>query len=143
MADYILAVDQAGLNNTATRVSDAAPLPIAVLPSTAAATAPTNSTTTALVNSLIVKASSGNLYGFSGYNSKATSQFIQVFDSATVPADGATAVINITVPATSNFSYSAGRFSRRFNAGIVITNSSTAPTKTIGVADCSIDVQFA
>jgi hypothetical protein len=93
--------------------------------------------------SRIVKASAGAVFGVSGYNSKASAQFIQLHDSTTVPADTAVPVVTITVPASSNFSISWGIYGRVFANGIVICNSSTGPTKTLGSADVFFDVQYA
>jgi hypothetical protein len=100
-----------------------------------------NKTPTAYVASLIVKATGGTFFGLTGYNSKGSSQFIQLHDSATLPADTAIPEVVFTVPATSNFSldYSVGR---EFKLGIVVSNSSTGATKTIGSADCWFDVQY-
>jgi hypothetical protein len=102
-----------------------------------------NATTAAYAASLVVKAKSGVLYGFSGYNSKASAQFVQVHDAAALPADAAVPKLLVTVPASSNFSVDLGLRGRFFANGIVICNSSTGPTKTIGAADCFIDAQFA
>jgi hypothetical protein len=90
-----------------------------------------------------VKASSGIVYGLTGYNSKASAQFIQLLDSATVPADTAVPVVVFAVPASTSFSLDFGIKGRRFTTGIAISNSSTGPTKTIGSADCWFDVQYA
>ncbi len=105
--------------------------------------APSNSTSVAYVASQVAKASPGTVYGVSGYNSKASAQFIQLHDAASLPADTAVPVNVITVPASSNFRIDFGTYGRRFSTGIVISNSSTGPTKTIGSADCFFDVQFA
>lgn len=111
-------------------------------PSADPANAPSNTTSTAYEASHVIKAGAGNLFGFSGYNSKATAQFILFYDSATVPADTAQAVLVISVPAQSNFSYNPGIYGRKFTAGISWSNSSTAPTKTIGSADVFLDAQY-
>lgn len=103
---------------------------------------PANATTTAYATSLVVKAKGGVLYGFSGYNSKASAQFIQVHDAAALPADAAVPKIIFQVSASSPFSFDAGRYGRYFPNGIVICNSSTGPTKTIGSADIWVDAQF-
>lgn len=115
---------------------------VTVTPGSTAGVAPSNVTTTAYAASAVIKASAGTLYGFSGYNSKASAQFILLFNSATVPADTAQAVLVLTVPAASNFSYDPGIYGRRFTTGISWSNSSTSPLKTIGSADVFLDAQY-
>jgi len=91
---------------------------------------------TAYESSHVLKASSGALISIAGYNSKTGAQFIQLFNSATVPADATAPVLVFTVPASSNFSYDVPITGLPFSTGIAIANSSTGPTKTIGSADC-------
>lgn len=122
------------------RVTSLHPLPVSVRE--LQEIAPDNTTTEgAYATNLVVRSNPGRCYGLTGYNSKASAQFIQLHDAATLPADGAYPRVTITVPATSNFSIDFGKYGRRFDAGIVICNSSTGPTKTIGSADCFFDVQ--
>ena len=90
--------------------------------------------------SAVVKTTAGPLYGISGYNS-GPAQFIEVHDSATVPANGATAEISFAVPAASNFSWSARRGYPMDN-GIAWCNSTTDPTKTIGAANVRVNVLY-
>lgn len=87
----------------------------------------------ALEASRVLKAAPGTLVAVIGYNGKASAQFIQLHDAAAVPADGAAPVAAFTVPAASNFSLD---IPIAFGTGIVVCNSSTAATKTIGAADC-------
>ena len=98
--------------------------------------------TAAYAASLVVKAAAGNLYVLTGYNSKTSSQFIQLHDAASLPADTAVPKVVFSVPASSPFSLDYGQLPRRFETGIVICNSSTGPTKTIGAADLWLDCQF-
>jgi hypothetical protein len=103
---------------------------------------PLNNHTTALANSLVVKSGAGMLFGISGFNNKVSAQFIQIFDTQTVPSNGAVPDVILTAPTVANFSMDwvfPGRF---FRQGIVIVNSSTAATLTIGSADCWFDAQY-
>lgn len=102
--------------------------------------APSNATSTALAASQIVKASSGRLFKVNGYS--ATAQFIQIHDSATLPAEGAVPAVIVAVNAGGNFEIDFGPLGRSFAAGITICNSSTAAVKTIGAVDCWIDAQY-
>lgn len=90
----------------------------------------------------IIKADAGILYQISGYNSKATAQFIQLFNTTAVPADTAVPVVVIKVAAESSFSISFAPYGKIFDTGICWSNSSTGPTKTIGSADVWINALF-
>lgn len=102
---------------------------------------PFNARSIKYATSIVVKTGPGILFGFTVYSSKAASQFIQLFDANTLPADGVDPEWFVSVAATSDreFNWVPGR---TFRNGIVICNSSTGPTKTIGSADCYFDAQF-
>lgn len=104
--------------------------------------AKTNISVAAYVSNKVIKASAGTLYRITGYNSSASAQFIQLHDSATLPVDTAVPVLVQKVAAGSNFTIEFGSIGRAFTTGIVVANSSTGPTLTIGSADLWIDAQY-
>lgn len=105
--------------------------------------APLNSTSVALEKSRVAKGSAGTLFGFSGFNDKSSSQYIQLHDAAALPADTAVPVITFEVAPKSPFQGEFGPRGRAFANGIVLCSSSTLATKTLGAAsDCWFDVQY-
>lgn len=96
----------------------------------------------AYVASLVVSVTpKTRLCGLSGYNSLGSIQYIQIHDAASLPADASVPVIRFEVAASSKFAMDFNSNPRVFDTGIVICNSSTPLTKTIGAADCTFDVQ--
>jgi len=100
----------------------------------------TNVSSAALEASHVLKASAGSLVSLRGYNSGGA-QFIQLHNAAALPANGAIPLVVMAVPATSNFEIPLP-VPLVFATGIVVCNSSTAPTKTIGGADCFFTAQI-
>lgn len=100
-----------------------------------------NTNTSANAASLVIKASAGRLIEIRGYNAKASAQFIQVHDAASLPADTAVPEETFTVAASSNFTISFSE-DKSFTTGIVVCNSSTEATKTIGSADCWFSADY-
>ena len=88
-----------------------------------------------LAASLIVKDAKGWLIAVVFVNTNAAARFLQVFDSATLPADTAVPLISISVAAGATYVLSFPGFAAPMQNGIVLCNSSTAATKTIGAAD--------
>ena len=102
---------------------------------------PQNDHSVALEASRLSKVGEGLLFGFTVMNTKASAQFILVFDASALPADGVAPACVFSVAASTVLPVQYIP-SRTFRQGLVICNSSTAATKTIGAADCYFDVQY-
>lgn len=102
---------------------------------------PLNIHSNALAASITVKSGQGILYGFTVLNTNSSAQYVQVFDARTLPAEGIVPVVVFKVNGADDkgVQWLPGR---TFRQGIVLCNSSTPDTKTIGAADCFFDVQF-
>jgi hypothetical protein len=101
------------------------------------------SNSVAQVASQVVKTTQGRLFSVIGYNAKASAQFIQVHNAAALPSEAAVPIISFTVAASSNFSWvSPNPDGTNFSDGIVVCNSSTQPTKTIGTTDTWFNVEY-
>lgn len=83
------------------------------------------------------------LYGFTVSSTNSGSQYVQLHDAQTLPADGAVPIFFAPVASDDQVSGYYGSRGRRFTGGIVICNSSTPDTKTLGADDCLFDIQYA
>lgn len=139
----VLASDQSSIPTAATLGTETTKVigNVGLVPSAVSTNAASSIASTANEASKVIKASAGRLYSFAGYNAKTSAQFIQIFNSTTVPADSTAPVFVFTVPASSNWSYDfpLGRY---FSTGISVSNSSTQATKTIGSADCWFNAEY-
>lgn len=97
---------------------------------------------TALENSRVIKASAGRLYRLLITNTKTSSQYIQIHNTTTVPADTAVPIFSFPIPASSAVSIDADIMGSYFDTGITVCNSSTVATKTIGAADCFFTAEY-
>lgn len=89
----------------------------------------------------VIKTGPGRLFNLTIYNSNAAAQFFLLFDAAAIPANGTSActVLKVATVASQLFNWNPGR---TFLTGIVVVNSSTEPTLTIGAADSFYDAQY-
>jgi hypothetical protein len=83
----------------------------------------------------VLRTKAGVLMTLQGYNS-GPAQFIQLFDSITVPANGVAPIWVQAVAATSNFTMQVPTTGMPFTTGLAVSNSTTGPTKTLGASDC-------
>lgn len=111
------------------------------LPTDDEALLPLNHYSPAVTNSMVVKTGPGILYGITVTNTLGSTQFFQVFDASSVPADGAIPILSKSLPASDavGFNWFPGR---TFLVGIVVCNSTTIASKTIGSANCLFDANF-
>lgn len=102
---------------------------------------PSSDVSTAYEASSVSKNAAGALFQISGYSSNTSGQFIQVFNSTTVPADTTAPILTFYVPGQSNFSFDFPK-GKWFSTGISWSNSTTGATKTLGAADCYVNVEY-
>jgi hypothetical protein len=102
---------------------------------------PLNYSSRALQASAVVKTGTGILYGFTVTNTNASDQYVLMFDARAVPSLGAVPIFG---PKVSGGDAVSGLWwpGRTFFAGIVLCNSSTQGSLTIGAADCLFDAQY-
>lgn len=96
----------------------------------------------ALAASRIIKAAAGKLFKLRMTNTNVAARFLQVFDSAGLPADATVPLISIPVGIGAYVDIDFGTYGRSFANGIVVCNSTTIATKTIGAADSLFDASF-
>lgn len=98
--------------------------------------------TSGLASSLIAKSSAGTALSIFGLSTLASVQFIHVFDSAVVPSNGAIPTLIFRVTSNSNFNFPIADTGIPFTNGIVVCNSTTDATLTLGAANCSFVVTY-
>lgn len=90
----------------------------------------------ALEASHVLKTTPGTALKLMVNNTKSSAQFIQLHDAAALPADAVVPLVSLVVAANANLILNLDDIGLPFLTGIVVCNSSTAATKTIGSADC-------
>lgn len=99
------------------------------------------STSSAIEESRVVKASAGRLYEVDFANTNAAPRYFQIFNSATLPADNAIPFFSFAVAANGSFSRSwpHGVY---FSAGICVCNSEVDYRKILGSADSLFQIGY-
>lgn len=92
--------------------------------------------------SAVVKNSGTRIYWLVGYNGSASDQYVQIHNTTSLPANGVVPTISFKVMAGKNFSLAIPREGIPLGTGLVVCNSSTSATKTIGSADCLFYVLY-
>ena len=85
----------------------------------------------ALVNSLNVKTTPGNLLQVVGFNDTASVVYLHIFNAASLPANGTAPRTAFKIAANANFSFDLSARSRSFATGIVLAGSTTSATLTV------------
>lgn len=98
------------------------------------------SSSSALEASRVVKNSSGDLFRVKGYSTAAG--FIQVHNSAAVPAAAAVPIVSFAVAANANFEEDYADLPYNFSTGITVVFSSTQATYTAGTASVWFEVGY-
>lgn len=103
---------------------------------------PRSAANPALAASWIPMEGAGRFIGVLVSSTKAGAQFFQLFDSGTLPANGTVPIASVDIASTSSKGLFYGEMGRWMDRGIVLANSSTMGSLTIGSADCIFDVQY-
>lgn len=100
---------------------------------------PTTSTN-AFAASAIATTAPARLYSISGFNA-GPAQYIQLFDLTAVPVDTTVPLLSFPILATGWW-YFDWQDGLPMHLGIVVTNSTTGTTKTLGAADNQFVVTY-
>jgi len=103
---------------------------------------PRNASSNALASSQVGFAGQGRLYGFSVSSTRASGQFVQLFDASAVPANGAIPILSLNIATGTSIAVDFGSEGRWMRIGVVVANSTTQGSLTLGSADCLFDVQY-
>jgi hypothetical protein len=103
---------------------------------------PLNATSPVLSKSMVAKTGIGKLFGFTATSTNVAAQFILLFDALALPANGTVPVAAYNVAAANSVPVYYGPPGRAFSRGIVLANSTTQGTLTLGAADTIFDVQY-
>ena len=103
---------------------------------------PRSAFSTVLEASHVAVSGACRVLGFTASSTRASGQFIQVFDATARPADGAIPLVSIDIATVTSKGLAWDPYGRWFDRGFVISNSTTQGSLTVGAADCLFDVQY-
>jgi hypothetical protein len=103
---------------------------------------PFNASSPALSSSIVASLGNARLWGFTVTSTNVAAQFIMLFDESGVPANGKIPRLTFNVAAANFVTADFGDAGRWHDRGIILCNSTTQGTLTLGAADCIFDVQY-
>lgn len=109
-----------------TIASDQAVIPVKTVPATSGGQSGYTAISTAAVLSVAIKASAGQVYGYSFFNNTAGAIFVRLYNMATAPGTGDTPVRRIMIPANGGVEREIGN-GMEFTTGIGIRATGLAP----------------
>lgn len=104
--------------------------------------APSTSSSAAAEASRVIKASAGSLFSATMFNNNGATRYLQAFNAAALPVNGTVPVFSIPVLTGASETLLLGDLGLTFSTGIVLANSSTATSLTIGAADSLFTASF-
>ncbi len=113
----------------------------ALIPEATSAWALSNAQAFAVTN-LVIKGTAGKLFKLFAQNDNAAARYIQLHNAAALPADTAVPIFSIKLAIGEGREIDFTQFGRYFSTGIVVCNSTTSATKTIGAADSNFTALY-
>lgn len=94
-------------------------------------------------SSMVVKATPGTLFSLTGSSSATIDLWLQIFDSATLPADGTVPILSMKIPAGEDFNFDfTPPYGLYFSNGMVWCVSTSRKTKVLGTASFWVVAQY-
>jgi hypothetical protein len=90
--------------------------------------------TNAFAKSVVADTGLGRLLNVSCYNANAGDMYLQIFDAASLPADGTVPLAQVRIPTTGTGSLDFGESGLPYSDGLVAALSSTAASLTLAAA---------
>jgi hypothetical protein len=91
--------------------------------------------------SAVVKTGPGTFYSITMTNTNAAARFLQVFDARDLPATGAIPLFSRSIPLGDSLTLT-WTVGHTFGVGLIVCNSTTAASLTLGTVDSLFDVTY-